>query len=137
VDRLATQSPAFHKRRSSNKADYNKLVQAWFPQPRWKRYAAQSGWIYEYIFEGLPAEGEYHFRATSGPANNIAITVLLDAACLAQWGAANRPLTPVESYGIAKLALLRALDESASPATVSHVRPTFQVIAEICAELDL
>lgn len=112
-------------------------MQPWFPQPRWKQYAAQSGWIYEYIFEGMPVEGEYRFRATSGPSNAIQVTVSLEAAHIAQWGAANRPLTGVECYGIAKMALLRALDEADSPGAVEAVRPTFAVIAEICGELDL
>ena len=122
--------------RTAREAVYNEFVQ-WLPQPRWKQYAAQSGWIYQYIFEGMPVEGEYHFRATSGPSNDVRIEVSLDAAHIARWDAAHRPLTGAECFGIAKMALLRALDEAASPGATAKVRPSFADISGICAELDL
>jgi len=113
-------------------------VSNWFPKPRWKQYSAQSGWVYEYIFEGMPTSGNYVFHATSGPAHRVTITVSLDADHVARWSAAHRELTGVECYGIVKLALLRALDEAANPAEIPQpVRPPYAVVEEICAELDL
>ena len=85
----------------------------------------------------MPVEGEYHFLASSRPSSEVRITVSLDAAHLARWGAEHRPLTAVECFGIAKLALLRVLDDAASPAAITAARPPFETIAEICAELDL
>jgi hypothetical protein len=115
-----------------------KEVSAWFPAPRWKQYAATSGYIYEYIFEGPSGTQEYNFIATSGPVHQRRVRVALEASALAHWSERQRPLTEIECYGIAKMTLLRALDEAATPQAIPEViSPPYKLICEICAELDL
>jgi hypothetical protein len=110
------------------------VLRNWFPNPRWKTYAAQSGYVYQYIFEGVHHEHEYVFRAISGTQIQRTVEVILDAAILADWVEENRPLTQTEAYGIAKMALMRALDGEDQPA---RVEPSAEQVAEICRELDL
>jgi hypothetical protein len=115
-----------------------KLVSTWFPAPRWKQHAAQSGYIYAYIFEGLAGTHEYKFLATSGPSVERRVMIALDPAALAKWSAAQRPLTDVECFGIAKMALLRTFDEAETPFMLPEALvPSYDVVAEICTELDL
>jgi hypothetical protein len=118
------------------------MVQLSANQPRWKRYAAQSGYVYRYFFAGLsrqePATESYEFVAALGPSFERRIVVSLHAGALAQWSRQNRTLTEVERYGIAKMTLLRVLDDAESPTSICpHVHPSAESISEICAELDL
>ncbi len=118
------------------------MVQNWFPKPRWKQYAAATGYVYEYLFEGLtqsPAStDEYSFLVTSGPSVELRVLVAIDPAIVARWSSSHRDLTGTEQYGIAKMALQQALDESEAPHSIpSPVRPAFETIARICVDLDL
>ena len=111
------------------------MLRNWFPKPRWKTYAAQSGYVYQYVFEGLNEAGQYIFNAVSGPQVEMLVEVNLS---LDQWAQENRPLSEMESFGIAKMALMRALDGEAAPGSRRlQVRPGGQEIAQICRELDL
>jgi hypothetical protein len=111
------------------------VLRNWFPKPRWKTYAAQSGYVYQYVFHGLRGDDTYIFRAVSGPAIELTLEVVIDAKTLEPWVLQNRPLTEVECYGVAKMALQRALDEDAAPN--STIRPTSSEVEAICRELDL
>jgi hypothetical protein len=114
------------------------VLRNWFAKPRWKTYAAQSGYVYQYIFEGVREEEQYIFRAVSGPEIELTLEVILEAKALQCWVTENRPLTEVERYGIAKMALMRALDEETSPQKArSEVRPGGAEVAAICKELQL
>ena len=114
------------------------LVSNWFPPPRWKQHAAQSGYVYQYIFEGSQTPNEYEFLATSGPAMERRLRITLDAAILDDWSSRQRPLSEVESYGIAKMALLIMLDQSDTPLSLPReFRPDYATIDSICRELDL
>ena len=84
------------------------MLRNWFAKPRWKTYAAQSGYVYQYVFEGLRDEDAYIFRAVSGPEIEMTLEVVLDAQALDAWVLENRALTQMELYGIAKMALMRA-----------------------------
>jgi hypothetical protein len=107
-----------------------------FPNPRWKTYSAQSGYVYRYIFEGLDPQG-YGFRAVSGPAIEMLIRIELDGALVGRWVEENRELNEIEKFGIAKMALLRALDDLGEPATgLIRVQPEAADIASICRELE-
>jgi len=115
----------------------NTAPAGWVPKPRWKRYAAESGYVYEYVFQGFE-HPRYIFRATSGPQLEVTIAIELDAEILTNWGRKHRPLTEIECYGIAKMALLRELDRRAHPeAGQVPVRPAFDEIEAICVDLDL
>jgi hypothetical protein len=114
------------------------VLRNWFPKPRWKTYAAQSGYVYQYVFEGLGADGTYIFRAVSGTAIELTLEVILDAKTLEPWVSQNRSLSEMECYGIAKMALLRALDEETTPGPArAPIRPTCCEVEAICRELDL
>jgi hypothetical protein len=114
------------------------VLRNWFPKPRWKIYAAQSGYVYQYVFEGLRGEDAYVFRAISGPAIELTLEVILDAKALEPWMQQNRSLTEIECYGIAKVALMRGLDAETAPgAARAPIRPTSSEVEAICRELDL
>jgi hypothetical protein len=118
------------------------VIRNWFAKPRWKTYAAQSGYVYQYIFQGLKDEREYLFHAVSG--EDIAMTCAVEFNA-DTWVQANRELSEIERYGIAKMALLRSLDTcgagihacagSSDPAL--KIRPSEAEVADICRELDL
>jgi hypothetical protein len=110
------------------------VIRTWFPKPRWKTYAAQSGYVYQYVFEGLKDEREYLFRAVSGEQIEMNCSVEFSAQT---WIGANRELSDIERYGIAKIALLRSLDEPEPPTTLRSIRPSESEVADICRELDL
>jgi hypothetical protein len=107
------------------------MLRNWFAKPRWKTYSAQSGYVYQYIFEGVRDDREYVFRAVSGPQIEMTLQVELDTGA---WVEENRPLSEIERFGIAKMALLRALDDSVKPGLI---RPDPAEVASICRELDL
>jgi len=113
------------------------VLRNWFANPRWKTYAAQSGYVYQYVFEGVRNEEEYVFRATSGPEIEMTLEVVLDQKVLDPWVRDNRALTEMERYGIAKMALMRALDDDPSPGSPRSIRPDGAAVVAICQELDL
>ena len=90
--------------------------------------------MYQYVFEGSRGDEEFVFRAVSGPEIEITLEVILEAKALDAWVAQNRPLTEMERYGIAKMALMRALDDDSPRAAI---RPTSAEVVAICRELDL
>ena len=79
-------------------------------------------------------EREYLFRAVSGEQIEMHCSVEFDAQ---QWVKANRELSDIERYGIAKIALLRALDDPEPPSPVRSIRPSETDLDDICRELDL
>jgi hypothetical protein len=110
------------------------VLRNWFAKPRWKTYAAQSGYVYQYVFEGVLGEDAYVFRAVSGPNIEMTLEVVLETQALDAWVFENRPLTQMELYGIAKMALMRALDLETVP---HNIRPGGAEVVAICRELDL
>ncbi|HEY1496735.1 MAG TPA: hypothetical protein VGF49_19405 [Candidatus Solibacter sp.] len=86
---------------------------------RQKSYSAQSGYVYQYFYEGMrPVAGGTEFvftfsadRKTSHPAS-----VLVSEESLVQWQQSHaRALSATERYAIAKMALFQAFDERATP----------------------
>jgi hypothetical protein len=92
---------------------------------RLKTYSAASGFVYQYIFEGLA--GPHHvFSVTATGAAPVHITIEFSpaalASCEAQLGS---PLRWQELYALAKLSLFAALDEAATPAQLpSSITPS-------------
>jgi hypothetical protein len=97
---------------------------------RVKRYAAQSGYVYEYFFLGR-REIRYHgaeaiefvFEVSAGPETGLHVTVILPMPSLEPsetvWG---RKLATNEHYAVAKMALFQAFDERSAPADMrDHV----------------
>jgi hypothetical protein len=95
------------------------------PVRRMKTYSAQSGYVYQYYYEG--------HRQTSGPATEFVFTISADRknwgpaavvvsdAAVAAWESSHsRTLNTTERYAIAKLALFQAFDERESPALMQE-----------------
>lgn len=90
---------------------------------RRKTYSAQSGYVYEYHFEGHrpcrrsePAT-EYVFRFSADRKTSSQVSVLLEEQSVCAWERAHdRTLALNERYAIAKMALFQAFDERRSPA---------------------
>ena len=110
------------------------VLRNWFVKPRWKTYAAQSGYVYQYVFDGLRGEDAYVFRAVSGTEIEMTLEVVLEVQALDAWVLENRALTEMERYGVAKMALMRALDLETVPGAI---RPSGAEVVAICRELDL
>ena len=94
---------------------------------RQKTYSGQSGYVYQYYFEGhRPYKRErdhgteYVFDVSGDRKTSTPVSVLLSSAALEDWeGKHGRTLHASERYAIAKLALFQAFDERPSPAAMS------------------
>jgi hypothetical protein len=93
---------------------------------RMKTYSAQSGYVYQYCYEGqrpLPRAGEsgieFVFALSSDRKTWSNTRVLVPDQALSNWEIAHeRGLSATERYAIAKLALFQAFDERETPALV-------------------
>lgn len=91
---------------------------------RMKSYSAQSGYVYQYFYEG-----NREFRASGDHGREFVFSVsadrktwhdasifISDSAVDAWQGEHGRELSSTERYAIAKIALFQAFDERAAPA---------------------
>jgi len=96
------------------------------PIRRLKTYSAQSGYVYQYFYEGQrPLRGdagtEFVFTVTADRKNSHPVSVLVPADSLQPWQQAHtRELSSTERYAIAKMALFQAFDERATPDLMKH-----------------
>lgn len=96
---------------------------------RQKTYSGQSGYVYQYYYEGRRQarfggdEGlEYVFSVSADRKTHFPVSVFLMEAAVAEWERRHdRPLHDNERYAVAKMALFQAFDERAGPAAM---RPT-------------
>ena len=99
-----------------------------------KTYSAQSGYVYQYFYEGhreYTAGGdcgvEFVFSISADRKSWENASVLLSSVATAEWERAReRSLTLTERYAIAKMALFQAFDERADPGQMRddvRVRP--------------
>ena len=100
---------------------------------RMKTYSAESGYVYQYFYEGhrpFRASGEHGTEfvfTTSADAKawQPVSVVLADAAVHAWQATHGRQLSSTEHYAVAKMALFQAFDERPLPAQMKeevHVR---------------
>jgi len=88
---------------------------------RQKTYSAQSGYVYQYFYEGhRPSTGErgteYVFDVSSDRKTSSPVSVVISDAAVASWqNESGRTLSATEQYAIAKMALFQAFDERESP----------------------
>jgi len=93
---------------------------------RQKTYSAQSGYVYQYFYEGhRPSSAErgteYVFDVSSDRKNSSPVSVILSDAAVAGWqNESGRTLSATEQYAIAKMALFQAFDERESPDAMSE-----------------
>jgi hypothetical protein len=100
---------------------------------RQKAYSGQSGYVYQYYYDGhRPYKRERHngteyvFDVSADRRTSIAVSVLVSDAALEDWQSRHgRTLHASERYAVAKMALFQAFDERPNPAAMSadvHVR---------------
>src|SRR5215467_9910484 len=87
-----------------------------------KSYSAQSGYVYQYSYEGYRASEahggcvEFVFSASADRSTWRDLSVLIPDASVHHWEHAHgRELSSTERYAIAKMALFAAFDERMSP----------------------
>jgi hypothetical protein len=110
-----------------------------------RTYSADSGYVYEYSFAGFrrirrhgEACIEYVFEVSGARVQKSPVAVVLAEHRLREWVNRDRDVTASERYGIAKLALKRALDRFPDPHSLSaEVAPDRQEVAGIADVLDL
>jgi hypothetical protein len=100
---------------------------------RQKTYSGQSGYVYQYYYEGhrpfkrdRNTGTEYVFAVSADRKTSIAVSVLVSDAALEDWESRHgRALHSSEHYAVAKMALFQAFDERPNPVGMSadvHVR---------------
>jgi hypothetical protein len=99
---------------------------------RQKTYSAQSGYVYQYFYEGhRPSSAErgteYVFDVSSDRKTSSPVSVVISDAAVATWqNESGRTLSATEQYAIAKMALFQVFDERESPEAMRqavHVSP--------------
>ena len=99
---------------------------------RQKTYSAQSGYVYQYFYEGhrVFAAGadsgtEFVFTISADRKHWNSASVLVSHAALAAWERAHaRELNSTERYAVAKMALFQAFDERETP---EHLKQEIRV----------
>ena len=103
---------------------------------RLKNYAALSGYVYEYFFEGyrdVRATREYVFSVSGDRKSWFTFQVRLAGNATAAWELERGcVLGDRERYAIAKLALFSVFDERANP---DAIRGCFDIAPDIAVEL--
>jgi hypothetical protein len=90
---------------------------------RLKSYSAQSGYVYQYFYEGQRPYGrggesgvEYVFRVSADRKTFHPVSVLVGEGEVRAWEQGHdRQLASTERYAVSKMALFQAFDERASP----------------------
>jgi hypothetical protein len=89
---------------------------------RLKTYSAQSGYVYQYFYEGQRslrgAEGgtEFVFSVTGDRKTWHPVSVLVGDGAVREWERTHgRQLSSTERYAVSKMALFQAFDERANP----------------------
>lgn len=109
---------------------------------RLKNYAALSGYVYEYCFEGyrdVRAGREFVFSVSGDRKSWFVLLVLLAGDAIKQWEYDHRcSLGDRERYAIAKLALFSAFDERTNPKEMGRpVQVTPELAGALLEKLDL
>jgi len=94
---------------------------------RQKTYSGQSGYVYQYFYEGhrpykrdRDSGTEYVFDVSGDRKASIPVSVLVSDTALEDWeGRHGRTLYASERYAIAKMALFQAFDERPDPSAMS------------------
>jgi hypothetical protein len=111
---------------------------------RKKTYSAQSGYVYQYFYEGqrpaAPEPGtEYVFEVSSDRKTTAQVSVFVSAEAVESWQQeTGRTLSGTERYAIAKMALFQAFDERETPEMMREaVRLTPAGVRAILANLNI
>jgi hypothetical protein len=109
---------------------------------RQKTYSAQSGYVYQYYYEGhreAEQATEYVFDVTADRKTSFPVSVLVEHGGVAAWNLQHgRELSGTEIYAVAKMSLFQAFDDRPRPDLMHEpVRVRAEAIAEIVSTLDL
>ena len=113
---------------------------------RQKTYSGQSGYVYQYLYEGYRPAGrdagsgtEYVFDVSADRRTSFSVSVFISDSALRRWEQAHgRPLQGNERYAVAKMALFRAFDERETPERMrEEVRVDEQAVDEFLTTLDI
>jgi hypothetical protein len=107
-----------------------------------KTYSAQSGYVYQYFYQGHRPCGagsdsgtEFVFSLSADRKNWHSVSVVVEDSAIAHWEQSHaRDLSGTERYAVAKIALFQAFDERSEPGQMNqdiHVR-----IADVEAIVD-
>ena len=113
---------------------------------RQKTHSAESGYVYQYFYEGQRAakrDGaagtQYVFNVSADRKSSFPVSVFVSDLALEEWQKQHgRQLSSTERYAIAKLALFQAFDQRETPAAMSEevvVQPLD--VAAFLATLDI
>lgn len=109
---------------------------------RQKTYSAQSGYVYQYYYEGQrPSEDgtQFVFDVSADRKSSTAVSVFVQNEAIQSWEERHgRALVAAERYAIAKMALFQAFDERAHPGLMRQdVRVRTADVDAILATLDI
>lgn len=114
------------------------------PVRRQKTYSAQSGYVYQYYYEGQrptrPERGvEFVFDVSADRKTSTAVSVVVPEDAVESWQRDHgHTLNSTERYAIAKMALFQAFDQRESPAGMGQaVRVDAVSAAEILRTLEI
>jgi hypothetical protein len=113
---------------------------------RLKSYSAQSGYVYQYFYEGqrpLPHKSEpgteFVFNVSADRKTAHPLSVLIPEDALRTWEQAHaHMLSSTERYAVSKMALFQAFDERATPELMNQeVRVRAADVAAILENLNI
>ena len=113
---------------------------------RQKTYSAQSGYVYQYFYEGQRTATrdaqpgtQYVFDISADRKTSFQLSVFLPQAAVETWERSHeRALMANEQYAIAKMALFRAFDERENPdAMHREVRVDIEAVQSLLENLDI
>lgn len=114
------------------------------PVRREKAYAADTGYVYQYFYEGYRESGtgeeagsEYVFTVSSDRASSFTITLSLSHRTLETWQQNHqRDLNATEQYALVKMALFQIFDGRADLSGSTQLALTYDDIEEHAMTLD-
>ena len=113
---------------------------------RQKTHSAESGYVYQYFYEGQRAAKrdrapgtQYVFNVSADRKSSFPVSVFVSDSAFDQWQKEHgRELSSTERYAVAKLALFQAFDQRESPAAMSEeVVVQASDVAAFLATLDI
>ncbi len=114
------------------------------PIRREKAYSAETGYVYQYFYEGYRETGtgeeagnEYVFTVSSDRASSFTITLSMSHRIMESWQQDHeRELNATEQYALVKMALFQIFDERANLSGPAEVAVTRDDMEEHAVTLD-
>jgi len=114
------------------------------PIRREKAYSADTGYVYQYFYEGYRESGagddaadKYVFTVNSDRASSFTVTLSLNHQARQSWQQDHkRELNPTEQYALVKMALFQIFDERSNLSRPTEVAVTYDNMEEHATTLD-